>query len=345
MTNFITNFDKNSGTIIKFNLEYKGEMIFPKDFEGIIIRIVGENSCSKGKVTKINMSNTEILKIKGCAFGGCSYLREITFPSSLQEIEANSFLQTKLERINIGANVSSMDGYAWNQIATIKSFDVDPENSYFSSEEGYLFNKEKTKLFRAPAKVTSEKDIPYIAQITSICKFAFTSTKLKRFKCTSKLNLLEDYAFHAIFSIVEVDLSLGTFTVIPKYCFYGCRATKISLPNTIKIIKTDAFYSASNLRNLIIWKNAEKIEVNAFRACPNLKAIYYAGSFDQSTVACIASDIKTDVHVTKNYSFATFCHFNVSRGWNGKIPATKICNRTKDEMLKLFIYVLLCSSR
>ena len=345
MTSFITEFDKNSGTIKKINLEYKEEMAFPKEFNGTIIKIIGQGSCFNGKVVKINMSNTEILKIKDCAFGQCYYLSEITFPSSLQEIAANSFAHTKLERINIGANVCSMDGYAWNQIATLQGFDVDPENPNFSSEDGYLFNKEKTKLIRAPKNVTSEKDIPNIAQITTIGRFAFTSTKLKRFKCTSKLNLLEDYAFHAIFSIIEVDLSLGTFSVIPQYCFCGCTATKISLPNTIKTIKTYSFYNAPYLRTLIIWKNAETIEVNAFQTCPNLKALYYAGSFDQSNVACIASDVKTNVHVTKNYSFSTFCHFNVSRGWNGKIPATKICKRTKGKMMKLFIYILLCISK
>ena len=344
MASFITYFDSSSGTVTKLNSAYSEEMIFPKEYQGITIKIIGTGACFEGKVTKVDMASTEITLIKNNAFGKCFKLCEITFPSSLHEIEGNSFAHAGLKKISIGPNVEVMCGYAWNQIATIESFEVDPKNPYFSSEQGYLFNKEKTKLIRAPTKVISEKDIPNIAQITTIGKFAFTTTNLKRFKCTQKLNLLEEYAFHAMYKITEIDLSLGTLSVIPQKSFYGCTATKISLPNTIKTIKTNAFYS-SYFKMLIIWKNAETIEENAFNTCSNLKEIYYAGSFDQSNVACIASDVQAKVHVTNSYLFPTFCHFKVSRGWNGKMLSTIICNSTRSAILKLFFYVLLCSSR
>ena len=345
MTEFITEFEGETGTVKKFRLEYKGEMIFPKEFKEKVIKIIGESSCEYGNVTKIDMTATEITNIKDYAFGRCFNLQEIAFPSSLQEIGSNAFLNTNLTKISIGAKVSSMTGYAWNQISTIEIFSVDQENRHFSSDEGFLFNKDKTKLIRAPAKITSEKDIPNIEQITSIGEFAFTSTKLKSFKCTSMLNSLDEFAFHALYDIVEVDLSIGTFSVIPQNCFFWCDAAKISLPHTVKTIKTEAFSEVHNLKTLIIYKNAETIEENAFHACPKLKSIYYLGTSDHSNIACISSDVKADVYVTKDYSFGAFCKFDVSKEWSDKEKTLNIHNNLRRAATTtLLLYVILCTS-
>lgn len=119
---------------------------------------------------------SSVTTIEGSAFEGCTSLKSITLPSSLSEIEEQLFREcTSLEHITIPPSVSSIDNQAFGvcsglktvtipkRVSTIhveafslctalKQIDVDSKNPYFTSLEGVLFNKDKSKLLVFPAK-------------------------------------------------------------------------------------------------------------------------------------------------------------------------------------------------
>ena len=75
-----------------------------------------------------------------------------TVPSSVEHINHNAFpLYVTTESITIPKSVKeiSIDAFSCNDL---KSINVDSDNENYSSEDGVLFNKNKTTLLSYPAK-------------------------------------------------------------------------------------------------------------------------------------------------------------------------------------------------
>ena len=341
---FITGFNDATGKITSLNKELSELIFSDSKFNDVTIKIIGSNAGINGKFTKIDMSLTEIETIESNGFFSCSNLRELTLPSTLKLIGDNSFYNTALINIAIPGNVQIMTGNAWNQSPFIESFTVDESNSFFSSQSGYLFNKDKTVLVRAPKSVETEKDIPNYANLRSIGRFAFTSTKLRSFSCTSKLNTLDEYSFHVTRFAVKIDLSLGRFRAITKYCFWHSYAKEILLPITVETISINAFNSLPNLTTLFCYRRIKSIDKSAFINCPNLKVLCYLGRYDFSNVECFENDINIEVKVSPIYPSNYFCKVNVSKVWIFDAKQSKCSQwsiRKRINLMQVFIALAL----
>ena len=343
---FITGFNANTGTVTSINTN-KGEIIFTNSiFQGVKIKIIGANACTyKANIVKIDMKNTEIEEICSNAFTFNNNLAEVIFPESLTSIGVNAFCSTSLANINIPSKVSSMTGFAWNQIPCVKAFVVDENNQYFSSQNGYLFNKEKTILIRAPVSITKESDIPNFANLITIGEFALTTTNLKSFTCSSKMNYLTGNCFHATKNIVKVDLSKGRFKEIPTSCFCVSNVIEIILPVSIETISSQAFKSLKNLSNLVLLRRVRYISKTAFDNCPKLKFIIYKGKTDFSNVECFGVSVEPVVIVTKFYPSEFFCNTDVTKIKLEDIQVT--CFKQRQIMQKrnyLLVFIVLIHS-
>jgi len=75
-----------------------------------------------------------VTRVSECAFMGCFYLTEVT----------------------IGENVTFVDEISFNRCDSLVRITVDENNRYYSSDEnGGLYNKDMTTLYKAPAALTS----------------------------------------------------------------------------------------------------------------------------------------------------------------------------------------------
>ncbi|MBE6949052.1 MAG: hypothetical protein E7456_04320 [Ruminococcaceae bacterium] len=75
-----------------------------------------------------------VTRVSECAFMGCFYLTEVT----------------------IGENVTFVDEFSFNRCDSLVRITVDENNRYYSSDEnGGLYNKDMTTLYKAPAALTS----------------------------------------------------------------------------------------------------------------------------------------------------------------------------------------------
>lgn len=63
--------------------------------------------------------------------------------------------------------------------------------------------------------------------------------------------------------------------IIERNCFHGLDCTDIVLPNSVRVIRKDAFHLASIKDTLILPDDIQVIEDEAFRSCDNLKAIQF----------------------------------------------------------------------
>ncbi len=131
------------------------------------------NDCSSLKSVKLPES---ITKIDMRAFYGCKSLVDITIPDSVTTIGMYAFdYCSSLESINIPRNVNSL--YTeFVHTNSLKEIVVDEENEYYcSTEDGVLFNKDKTILYRYPSgKTETEYIVP--DGVSTIYEGAFFET-------------------------------------------------------------------------------------------------------------------------------------------------------------------------
>ena len=102
---------------------------------------------------------------------------------------------------------------------------MNSNNANYTSENGVLFNKDKTTIVCCPAgKLDTTYTIPY--SVTSI----------------------DNYAFYGCSGLIEVTIP-NSVTSIGDWAFYGCSGlSSITIPNSVTIIGNDAFSHCSSLQ-------------------------------------------------------------------------------------------------
>lgn len=98
-----------------------------------------------------------VVEIGESAFDNCEDLVEIVFPDTLKTIGANAFYEcSEIEVVDIPASVTEIAQSAFLYgTSSLTDINVSEDNKDYSSENGVLFDKGKTKLIRFPAKNTS----------------------------------------------------------------------------------------------------------------------------------------------------------------------------------------------
>ncbi len=121
---------------------------------------------------------------------------EFIIPSNVSIIESAAIRPYNLKKIKISESVSKVleNNFISMQLQTI---DVDINNPMFSSEDGVLFDKEKTKLIKYPSsKDNSVYSIPI--GVENVLKYAFSGAfKLVRVNVPGTVINMEDMAFIA----------------------------------------------------------------------------------------------------------------------------------------------------
>ena len=85
------------------------------------------------------------------AFSLLTEIEEVVIPNSVVSIRSSAFYKCiNLKKITIGAGVSSISSEAFLKNTSIESISVDDGNEKYSSKDGVLFNKNKTKLIMFP---------------------------------------------------------------------------------------------------------------------------------------------------------------------------------------------------
>ena len=186
-------------------------------------------SCSA--LTSITIPNS-VTSIGQHAFHSCIGLTTVTIPESVTGIGFAAFHQChSLTSVTIPASVTNISGTVFGGCSSLTSIIVENGNNAYISEDGVLYNKDKTTIICYPAgKVQTEFIIP--ESVTSIIYGAFSG-------CSH-------------LTTVTIPNSV---TIIGKTAFYGCTGlTSVTIPNSVTSIGDGAFNGCSNLTSVTVEK-------------------------------------------------------------------------------------------
>ena len=161
------------------------------------------------------------------AFKNCTGLTSVILPNTLKKFETGVF---------------------WGCESLI-SITIHPDNANFSSENGVLFNKDKTELIFFPQGRKGEYVIP--ESVVKIGEAAFCGC-------------------YGLTSIIIPD----TVVKINREAFSYCTGlTSIIIPNSVTEIDDSVFYKCEGLTSVVIPNSVMKIGVCAFSGCSDLTSI------------------------------------------------------------------------
>jgi len=223
-------------------------------------------------LTSITFPNS-VTSIESGAFYDCSSLTSISFPNSLINIGAEAFSECiGLTSITIPNSVRSIE-YAFFNCDNLTAINVDANNTVYASENGVLFNKNKTMLIQYPQKKSGTS---YVIPntVTSIEYGAFHNcTALTSITIPNSVTSIENFTFYNCSALTSITIP-NSVTSIGAWAFINCSSlTSITIPNSVTSIGVWAFGYCSALTSIIIPSSVTNIGTAAFSNCTALTSI------------------------------------------------------------------------
>ena len=212
-----------------------------------------------------------VTSIGSYAFSGCTSLSSVTIPDSVTYIGEFAFSGcTSLSSVTIPDSVTSIEYYAFFGCTSLTAINVAEGNTAYVSENGVLFNKNKTSLIQYPAgKTDSAYTIP--DSVTSIGNYAFLSAdSLKSIEVSgnnpnfsSRSGCLYDKTG---MTLRVCPAGLGTFTVgkdvasVYSGAFSGNNLNEVVFSEGASAtLGEEAFCDCMNLKKIVIESNANVV--------------------------------------------------------------------------------------
>jgi hypothetical protein len=116
-----------------------------------------------------------VINIGDEAFGYCHNLISITIPNSVTSFGSHVFVGCGLISVTVPSSVTDIGRLPFYADSNLTTINVDNSNTVYSSENGVLYNKNKTTLLQYPTGKTGAFIIPN--SVINIGEYAFTNNQ------------------------------------------------------------------------------------------------------------------------------------------------------------------------
>jgi len=230
--------------------------------------------------------DSSVLSIGSDAFSGATF-SSVTLPNSVVIIGQSAFdgIAT-LQHLYIGSGVTRIDSYAYGYPESIVDITVSGDNSSYSSQDGVLFNKNKTTLLHYPAQ-KAERNYTIPNSVTQDIDDAMTSpTYLESVTISSHLSRLDQYflIYAPALKAINVQPNNPSYASIDGVLTDSTSATLLlyptdrpnssySVPSSIRYIADGAVNNTNHLGTLNIPSTLLDLGYNNLYGCQALSAI------------------------------------------------------------------------
>ncbi len=172
---------------------------------------------------------------------------EISIPSTINGYTVTSIIGLEMDygprikSISIPSSVTNIDTKAFSLSYEMESITVDSANKNYSSQDGVLFNKDKTELIQYPiANERTSYTVPNSVKVIGRGAFSH-STNLTEVYLGNEVQTISDYAFNtcSFLDYIKLDYKLES---IGSHVFSHCPMSRILIPDSVTQIDADAFY-------------------------------------------------------------------------------------------------------
>ena len=173
--------------------------------------------------------NYTVIAIGVNAFRGCLSLNSVTLPSSIEEIEAQAFLETEnLISVNFPSSINSIGNYAFMRCYALETIDL---------------------------SATS---------VTTLGDYAFTGCEsATSVLLPNTMTLIGDYNFYYCISLTQINIP-NTVVSLGIRAFSYSGLTSIDIPDSVTVLGLSAFEVCSSMTTVNMPSSITSISDNAF---------------------------------------------------------------------------------
>ncbi len=205
----------------------------------------------------------------------------ITIPYGVERMVSGAFRDCKkLTAVTICDTVNELWSSTFSYCPNLTAFYVTEANAKYSSQDGMLYNKDKSVLIACPRAIGGAVVVP--STVVRIFDDTFYGCQgITSLTVSDGVQTIGNCAFMDCTAVETVYLP-DSVTEISYQAFSGCSSIKsIALPSKINSISWRLFEDCVGLEAIEIPVSVTNIDSYAFDNCVSLKDVYYTGTEEQ----------------------------------------------------------------
>ena len=230
-----------------------------------------------------------VTSIEDFAFKFCGNLTNVTIPNRVARIGTSAFHGcASLSGVTIPSSVISIGSVVFSGCIKLTSITVDAKNPVYSSDDGVLFNKEKTCLISCPGGKEGRYTVP--GGVIGIGPLAFHgSTSLTSITIPASVESISPSAFSSCMGLIFITVDManaayssddGVLFNKEKTALVCCpsrRYGSYAIPDGVTSVGNSAFAGCKGLVRLIVPAGVTTIGGGAFQGCLGLTSVCFEG--------------------------------------------------------------------
>ena len=221
--------------------------------------------CPGGKTGSYTIPD-DVSEVADLAFFNCVGLKGVTLPANIGTIGDFAFFNCRgLTHIAIPPSLSRIGDSAFLNCTGLTEIDVAPDNQYFSSLDGVLFDKSQSLLIQCPGGKLGRCAVP--SGVCRIMEQAF-------FNCAgvTAVDVDADNAVYSSDDGVLLDASHSALLQCP-----ASKTDSYAVPPGVLTVRSAAFFNCAGLSSVTLPTSVVSVGRCAFSGCAGLTGAYFKG--------------------------------------------------------------------